>query len=90
MVFKAPGSQALFMFFKLSDMFTSQRLCPVLPFTKIFSPVVLRPQGVFIPEATLTHQPGPGLIGFHKSSPSFFLIFQLRNAHTSQLFAKQR
>lgn len=76
--------------FTLSDMFTSQRSCLVLPFTEIFSPIVLRLQALVILEAALIHQPGPGLISCFKTPTFLFLIFQLRNTHSSQLPAKQR
>lgn len=76
--------------FTLSDTFTSQRSYLVLPFTEIFSSIVLRLQGLVIQEAALTGQPGPGLISYFKTPTFLFLIFQSKNTHSSQLLAKQR
>ena len=85
MDFKGPDSRALSLYFILGRCFTRQRLCLVLPFTENFSPMVLRPQSLVIIEATLMEAHS-----LSKASPSLFLIFLLRNTHSSQLFVKQR
>lgn len=55
---------------RTGEMVTRQSLCPVLPFTENFLPMVLRPQGLVIIEATLTEAHSL----FQKPPPSYFLF----------------